>query len=197
MLSFNKIFQIPQETNLLHIYQSIVLAAYAKCSYRSPLGIKSSAPDFSRDLILFFCRLLKNMPQNQSFVSNCFGALDSSRFTSLSSRHRPRRGSPSAGRLTRPAFACHLISFSCRLPKIHTLNHSVVCTRFGALKCAGGGVRAAPCPRPLVPRNWGDGGYHPRTSSRCPSGMGTTWGLTGISQTSNFAKYPVGMTQRQ
>jgi hypothetical protein len=160
----------------MHIYQSFALEASAKCPGRvAPLvgrpfrSHASAALRFTRYLISFSCRLLKNMPQNQSFVSNCFGALDSSRFTSLSSRHRPRRGSPSGGRLTRAAFTRYLISFSCRLPKIHALIHSLVCTRFGALKCALG-ASSHNLPRVAhVPVLWG---CHPSRSTP----YGGEWG---------------------
>jgi hypothetical protein len=39
----------------------------------------------------------------------------------------------SAGHIARTAFPRDLILFSCRLPKMEALNHSVVCSRFGAL----------------------------------------------------------------
>jgi hypothetical protein len=120
-----KMLDTPFKSKLMHKISHSFLS-YAKCSYWPPLDQESSAPHFSRDLILFFCRLLKNMPQNQSFVSNYFGASDYSAAGSLSSR------GTSAGRLTRTAFTRFLISFFCRLPKIHALNHSVVSTRFGA-----------------------------------------------------------------
>jgi hypothetical protein len=133
----------PYKSKLMQMISQSFLS-YAKCLGRPPLGREISAPHFSRYLISFSCRLLKNMSQNQSFVSNCFGASDSSRIASLTS------SGTSAGRLTRVAFPRDLILFSCRLPKMEALNHSVVCSRFGASECAdivpvrGGGFRGAP-----------------------------------------------------
>jgi hypothetical protein len=161
------------------------LSAYVKCPIRPPLGKRSLTPDYSRFLIIFFCRLLKIHALIHSVVCTRFGALECADIVPEgeaafaehpegTSRHQPHlhctkrsavqvcrrhreahcprrvpRGSPwdesaalrgrrisrspSAGRLTRAAFTRHPISFSCRLPKIHALNHSVVCTRFGAL----------------------------------------------------------------
>jgi hypothetical protein len=82
------------KSKLLRINPVFVFVAYAKWPNRPPLGHREahrprrllrgspldepSALRFSRDLISFSCRLLKNMPQNQSFVSICFGASDCS-----------------------------------------------------------------------------------------------------------------------
>jgi hypothetical protein len=81
---------------------------------------------FPRDPILFSCRLPKMEALNHSFVCNRFGASDSSSTASLTSP------GTSAGRIACTAFPRDLILFSCRLPKMEALNHSVVCTRFGA-----------------------------------------------------------------
>jgi hypothetical protein len=145
--------------------------SYAKCPGRLPLGQRSPASRFSRDLILFFCRLLKIHALNQSFVSNCFGALKCAAGASRDAHHPSRSTSarwatmsrgvvktPSAtlatsrsipvgrvakGSITRLAFPRDLIIFFCRLLKNIPQIHSLVCTRFGALKCAAGDFREA------------------------------------------------------
>jgi hypothetical protein len=95
MLSFNKMFQIPHESKFMpHVVPAFswenhlfVLSACIKCRGRkaSPLGDKSPlchnspALHFTRYLISFSCRYLKNMSQNHSVVCSRFGALDRAR----------------------------------------------------------------------------------------------------------------------
>jgi hypothetical protein len=95
-----KMLDIPFKTKLMQKISPSFLS-YAKCPFTPPLGNKSPAPHFSRDLISFSCRLLKNMPQNQSFVSNCIGALECADIVP--------RAAPPTGASGEAAFAEHIV----------------------------------------------------------------------------------------